>query len=246
MLHAVLGIEVHHDGSGRTDFILFTDEPTPRDLRIGDFAVTAVAQDAVEFDLAVDGSTHAGTFHRIGAIAGPPVLEPLGRPLLISAMPARGGLIRLVYPIHEAQALRSIASMLGATNGEFFGLRELETATRLVTGPHVVRLAVDAEPHGGRLGSRLGLEVILDPRDEHVTPVLRDLGVRDEDLTRMLAHAARLPARGRYQPTATDLPSLRLDERSIVAVPVYFSVSWTGQTPTVKSYLLMHSAPQGG
>lgn len=241
-VHPVVGLEFHHDGTRRTDVILFTREDGLRRMAMGGFTFAAVAQDAFEFDTVDVGTVHAGTFHRVADARVPPALEGFGSPLLLAEMPARDGNVRAVYSLRDADDLFSWTALFERDGIPAEAICAMPSVATLIGDGRRLRLAIELDRATGLLGSRVGIEAVLNPTDPAVCDVLVASGVATSDLERLRDLAALLPQSGRYRPRVPDLPAMQMDERTIVAEPVHFSLSWRHGAALVKTYVAVRSA----
>lgn len=240
------GMELHHDGSDRIDVSAFVHAPHGRRIQIGDLEITAGPVDVHELDVVGATDVLVGVFHGVDGAIVPPPLRPLGTPLVVGHLPGRGGIVRLVLAVQspdDLPRLASAATRLGVDPAATAGLRQAAPFSITRTS---LRITVDWLPDHGRLGSRIGIEALVDPALVDVQPTLAGLGVDRRSAERVQEIAARLPrARDRHRQLlglATEVDA-HLDAAGLV----HIGVSWSGTEPaTVKSYVMVTSHARAG
>lgn len=233
--------EVQHDDSGRVDLSVFAHRPSGRtvDMFGGMFQVGDL--DVIEYDLDGPEPTLAGVFHTVGGATLPDGLAAWDKPAMVSLMSGRSGQLRLVFPVPDESALTRVCDLLSQSGARADVVGRLVRAAELLTSPDSLRVAVEYLPGEQRLGTRVGLEVMIDPGLYDVFPVLEGLGVRDADAQRMRALAQSLPMSRMHRRYIPGLPGVVLSSRSESIGFVHFSVSWVNADAVLKSYLLVQA-----
>ena len=157
-------------------------------------------------------------------------------------MLGREGQVRLLLPVRSQAHLATLCDELSELGVESSSIQRLGELAPLVTGAGVFRIGVEYLADQGRLGQRLGAEVLINPATFDVVPVLAKFGVPDDALARFQAIAATVPS-ARVRPRGIAwLPKMRLAPMVDALAFMHFSAAWApGATPRVKSYLMVTS-----
>ncbi|MDZ7578133.1 MAG: hypothetical protein U0904_08170, partial [Candidatus Nanopelagicales bacterium] len=244
----LVGFEVHHDGSGRTDLALFTRQAPGRLCRYGNAEFAIAGDDTVEVDLTSAAPRVAGVFHQVASATLPLSLARLGTPVLVSSMVGRSGELRLLFPVPDQTSLVVAVDSLAELGVGGQVLASISHCAPLLTSGGSLRIGIDYLPERDRLSERIGIEVVIDASHYDVFGPVSRLGVRDETVERMRELVLSLP-RVREREVAHPLfPALKVPNRVDTVAMTHFSLSWpTGQIDRVilKSYILAASRQLG-